>query len=203
MATYYRFYMFLKERDSKKLKYCGPYNAKGKIAPIYGFYESSAYGIFDEAWHIDEDSFEEYDLEKYFPKSNEDAFFTNQLKLLYIKDLRSIPDNMHVQCYVRRDIIRKLEFKPELKEDFDPLLYNYEHDYDDNDVPVISPSEYNNLTLENKQNYIFYPYTNYQCAARHKKAIFTIAYNWFNENIEYTEGFKNYEIDDLVFVADF
>ena len=191
MSTYYNFYMFMKRKD-KKLTYCGPYLKNEKIASIFEMC-GDEHRLLDNAWQINEEQFEDYDIHHYF-KVTHDKYFKNNVYMLYMDDLKNMSEDYYIQAYVHKHLMRQIELE---KSDLNIGDYIYNGDL------VISPTEYYQLDNNKKKEYVLYTYKNYDSINFKIHQLMTIIRNWYYTHVEYNSEFDNYTFDDIVIVIDY
>ena len=198
MSTYYSYYLFYQPNpDSETLKYCGPYQENQKVASIYTYSGGFDYGFIKDVYTrlIDEDDFDSLGLSPYFEKwSNEDWGGKRQMYLVpysAVQGQTSIP--LH-QAYFHIDFLRDSEIRGvqvddyELSEWFEYGIYS-----DDEDPGILSVTEYQRLSPEKQKNYVFKAWNNMLDKRVHAHNLYTIASNWFNDNVEFRDGFKDWK----------
>lgn len=191
LSTYYDYYVFIKKDN--EFKYAGYYDISGHPLPIYYHTRSFSYGFLDYGQYIN-------DLDKYgihLPNEDNEEDEARFGYIFHLEDIDSIPDKSQKEAYIYKTLKRDMEIN-HFEYDIGEYLEDAEESVDGHPL-VICKSEYDRLSLEEKKDYFYYRWTDYEDMSYHRNILCAIIDNWIN--IRQFKEFNDVDRKDIYIVA--
>lgn len=190
MSTYYDYYIYVKRNN--KYEYAGYYDSNGKPLPLYYHSRSSSWGFLNNG--------------EYFNNLGEQGFYLkddareDEARFGYVfrlSDIQNIPDRSHKEAFVYKTLQRDIEIN-KLNIDIALIMDDGEESYDGKPL-VICKSEYEVLSPDEKKDYFYHQWIDYEDQSYHRNQLCAIIDNWMFVR-EFYE-FDGVDIRDIYVVA--